>query len=162
MIRVAAMVLLLAAAPVSAQAASTLVLELSPGARVASSEALDEGILRISLWHQDLPVGAQVAASGVAEIITFSAVPLSEYSIRLDLRLDASIQGVDIVRVSPERLEITFAEHRGSGAAVRLAVRRWAAATDRQANMRADDPIAAILMGEIWSPATTRTRYQPW
>lgn len=141
-----AVALLLVAVPAAAQEESVLVLELSPGARVAASESIDEGLLRISLWHQDLPVGSQIANAGVDDIITFTAVPVSQYSIRLDLRLAQRVRGVDITRTSPERLEVRFTEHRSAGLAVRLEARRLSEAAAQAAHTRQDDAVAELLL----------------
>ncbi len=141
-----AVAFLLLAAPAVAQDSSVLVLELSPGARVAATESIDEGLLRISLWHQDLPVGSQVANAGVEDIITFTAVPVSQYSIRLDLRLSERVRGVDIERTTPERLEVRFTEHRSEGLAVRLKARRTATDAERAAHRRQDYAVAERLL----------------
>ena len=141
-----ALSVLLAAVPGAAQQDdSVLVLELSEGARVAAEESIDEGLLRISLWHQEIPIGAQVAGAGVPEILTFSTVPVSQYSIRLDLRLAEEVRGVTIDRTSSTRLEVRFASRPFEGQTVVLADRRAAEAADVAANTRRDRELAAIL-----------------
>ena len=59
------------------QGLGTLGLRLSPGARVSVDESLEDSVVRLSFWHQEMPLGPQVAQAGVTSIRTFSSVPVS-------------------------------------------------------------------------------------
>ena len=126
-----------------------LELTISSGARVAVGEGIDGGLLRLSLWHQDAALGTQVARARLPAILTYSAVPISRHAVRLDLRLAPEVKGVSVVRASPERLEVHFAEHRFAGHAVRLESRRAAEDADEQDNLTPDESLTAILQSPV-------------
>lgn len=131
-----------------------LELEISPGARVAVSDGIDGGLLRLSLWHQDAALGTQIARASLPAILAFSAVPISRNAVRLDLRLAGEVKGVSVVRTAPDRLEVHFAEHRFAGHAVRLESRRAAADFDAEDNLSADESLTAILASPVMEAPT--------
>lgn len=131
-----------------------LQLKLSPGARVSVDESLETNVVRLSFWHQEIPLGPQVAQAAIPAIRTFSAVPVSRNAVRLDLRLDPSVKGISVVRTSAEELEVHFSPHSFAGSALRLA-RRQAAASERDELVREDAELTAVL-------ATPAVQAMPW
>jgi len=126
------------------QGLGTLGLRLSPGARVSVDESLEDSVVRLSFWHQEMPLGPQVAQAGVTSIRTFSSVPVSRNAVRLDLRLSEEVKGVSVVRTSPETLEVHFSAHSFAGTALRLEHRRSQQA-QRDALVAEDSELTSVL-----------------
>lgn len=97
-----------------------LVLHLTPGARVTAGSEIDEGVFRLTLSDQREPVGPQVSQRKPASVSSFSVVPVSSSSIRIDFRLSPAVKGVSLVKGAGDRLEVRFEESSFAGGGVHL------------------------------------------
>jgi len=122
-----------------------LVLQLSPDALITADSRIDDEVFRLNISQQSELIGPQIANSISPALISYSTVPLSSRTMRLDLRLATGVRGVSIVRPNATRLEINFEEHKFSGRAVQISARKKKESEKLAKESWLDQPVADIL-----------------
>ena len=133
-----------------------LVLHLTSGARVTAGSQIEDGIFRLTLSDQREPIGPQVSRRKPASVKSFSVVPLSSSSIRIDFRLSAAVRGVSLVKTSAGRLEVRFEATTFSAGEVNLS----RAVSEEESEAENGEPTALQLI--IESPTIVAPTFVHW
>ena len=136
----------------SASILGSLVLDVSPRTRVTTIGEFEDGVFRLGLWHHEVAVTPQVVDSNLDFLVTFNTVPLGSDGVRLDLRLDAKVKAVAVVRSTSDTVELHFSSHTFSGAKVRFMARRGLTQGDPDSVETTDTKLAAILAMQLVDP----------